>query len=154
VARSHKVDKIDIAIIRMLQVDGRRPYADIAAKLGLAPSTVQQRANRLMALNLLKVTAVTDPAVLNVPVIATIALKVDGVKLREAALEISKFESVNYVIICTGPFDIFLEVACENNDDLLDFISEKLAKIEGIRSSETFVYLRIVKNAYEWGMPS
>jgi Lrp/AsnC family transcriptional regulator for asnA, asnC and gidA len=150
VAKSPKVDEVDIAIIRKLQADGRRPYAEIAAELGLSPSTVQQRANRLIDSKLLQLTAVTDPMTLGISVMATVAIKADGTMLREAAAEIAKFSEVGYVAICTGPYDILIEVACKDNDHLLDFISDKLAEVEGVREIETFLYLRIVKNADQW----
>lgn len=149
-AKSPKVDEVDIAIIRKLQADGRRPYAEIAAELGLSPSTVQQRANRLIDSKLLQLTAVTDPMTLGISVMATVAIKADGTMLREAAAEIAKFSEVGYVAICTGPYDILIEVACKDNDHLLDFISDKLAEVEGVREIETFLYLRIVKNADQW----
>lgn len=149
-AKSPKVDDVDIAIIRKLQADGRRPYAEIATELGLSPSTVQQRANRLIDSRLLKITAVTDPMTLGISVMATVAIKADGTMLREAAAEIAKFSEVGYVAICAGPYDILIEVACRDNDHLLDFISDKLAEVEGVREIETFPYLRIVKNTDEW----
>ena len=153
VKRSPKIDDTDRAIIRSLQMDGRRPYAEIAADLGLAPSTVQQRANRLIDSGVLRIYGVTDSSVLGNAVTATIALKVDGVRLRQAADEMGRISEVGYVVICTGPHDILLEVACRDNDHLLSLISEKLAKVKGVREVQTFVYLRIVKNTYQWGLP-
>ncbi len=152
-ARTQQVDETDLAIVRILQDDGRRPYASIAAELGLAPSTIQQRANRLFDLGLVRVTAVTDPIAMGVPVTATIAVKVDGVRLREAAAEIGEFDEVGWVVICTGRYDVLIEVACRDNDHLLGFVSDKLAQVQGVRNTEAFVYLRIVKNATQWGVP-
>jgi len=136
----------------MLQLDGRRSYADIAAELGLASSTIQQRANRLIELGYIKVTALVDPTVTGLSVWATIAIKAKGTRLREAAAAIAKFSEVYYVVICTGTYDILIEVACENNDELLSFISDKLAEVEGVREIETFLYLRIVKDSYQWNV--
>lgn len=151
-ARAHKVDDTDLAIIRILQEDGRRAFADIATELGLAPSTVQQRANRLIETGILKIRAVTDPIVTGTLVIATIAIKADGTRLREVAADIAKLSEVSYVVICTGPYDLLIEVGCKDNDHLLSFISEKLARVKGVRETETFLYLRIVKNTYQWGL--
>lgn len=153
VRRSLKIDDTDRAIIRSLQMDGRRPYAEIASELGLAPSTVQQRANRLIDAGAIKIYGVTDPDLLGDSVMASIALKVDGTRLRQAAAEMARFSEVGYVVICTGPHDILLEVACRDNDHLLSLISDKLSKVKGVREVQTFVYLRIVKNTYQWGLP-
>lgn len=152
-ARHHKLDDTDLAIIRILQEDGRRPFAEIANELGLAASTVQQRATRLIETGVVKIRAVTDGDAVGVSVIATIAIKADGTRLREVAAEIGKFSEASYVVICTGPYDLLIEVGCKDNDHLLSFISDKLAKVKGVRESETFLYLRIVKNTYQWGIP-
>jgi Lrp/AsnC family transcriptional regulator for asnA, asnC and gidA len=150
--KPHKLDEIDIAIIQMLQMDGRIPYADIAEVLKLSASTIQQRANRLIKNGQLSIRAVTDPVAVGVPVTATIALRVDGATIGEIAQEVAKFDEVGWVVISSGSFDIITEVACHDNEHLIELISN-LAKIEGVRSTETFIYLRIVKNSYQWGLP-
>lgn len=147
-----KLDKIDLAIIRLLQRDGRRPYAEIAAELGLAASTVQQRATRLIESGQIEITAVAEPATLGYPVAAIIGVKAEGARLLEAAAAIEKFNEVGYVVLCAGQYDILLEVGCKDNDELLNFISTKLSRVKGVRETETFLYLRIVKNSYEWGL--
>ena len=150
-SKSDQLTQTDLAIIQKLQEDGRRPYADIAAELGAAPSTIQQRANRLIERGLLKIRAVTDPLLMGVPVVASISLKVDGRFIREVADEVAAFDEVSYVVICAGSCDIQLEVACQDNEHLLDFIS-KVANIAGVQETETFIYLKIVKNSYQWGL--
>ena len=149
---SQKLDEIDKTIIQMLVADGRRSYADIAAELKLSASTVQQRANRLIDAGLLRIRAITDPVALGVPVTASILLKVDGARLQVVAQEVAKFEEVGWVAITSGAYDISCEVACRDNDHLIELIAE-IASTQGIRSTETFMYLRIVKNNYQWGVP-
>ncbi len=148
----HQIDETDIAIIRHLQQDGRSPYTEIASELGLAASTVQQRANRLINSGIVKIRAVTDPMVLGVPLIATLGFKIDGQYLRTAAKKISGFEEIGWVAICAGPYDLLAELACKSNDHLLNLIGS-LSIIEGVRSSETLLYLKIEKNTFQWGLP-
>ncbi len=147
-----KIDETDRAIIHILQGDGRRSFADIAAELKLAPSTVQQRTNRLIESGVLKIRGVTDNEIMGINVTANIAIKADGTRLRQVADEIAKFPEVSYVVICTGTYDLLIEVGCRDNDHLLSLLSDKLAKVKGVREMETFVYLRIVKNTYQWGL--
>ena len=142
-----------MAIIHILQRGGRRSFADIAAELQMAPSTVQQRYNRLVESKAIRVTALVDPASVGINVLATLAIKVDGTRLREAASEIALFPEVDYVVICTGPYDILAEIACNNYDDLLEFISDKAAEVDGVREIETFLYLRVVKDSDQWNVP-
>lgn len=152
IANKNDLSATDKEIIRRLQEDGRRSYAEIAAELNLSPSAIQQRAQRLIENNLLKVRAVTNPFLMGVPVIAAINLKVDGSIIRQISTELTKFEEVGYVVICAGSYDIQIEVACRDNTHLLDMITE-ISKIDGVQSTETSIYLEIVKNTYQWGIP-
>lgn len=151
-SKEYKVDETDLEILHILQEDGRRSFADMAAELRLAPSTVQQRTNRLIENGIVKIRGVTDNHVLGIHVTATIAIKADATRLRQIAEELGKFPEVSYVVICTGTHDLLIEVGCRDNDHLLSLISDKLAKVKGVREMETFVYLRIVKNTYQWGL--
>ena len=151
-AITEKIDETDREIIQHLVRDGRRPYTDIAAEMGLSASTIQQRANRLIDANLLRIRAITDPIALGVPITASILLKVDGARLGEVAKEVSAVEEVGWVAIMSGAYDISIEIACRDNEHLIELISE-IAATEGVRSTETFMYLRIVKNNYQWGVP-
>jgi Lrp/AsnC family transcriptional regulator for asnA, asnC and gidA len=148
----NEISATDKAIIRMLQEDGRRSYAEIATELNLSPSAIQQRAQKLMENELIKVRAVTNPVLVGVPVVASINLKVDGSIIRKIANELTRFDEIGYVVISAGSHDIQIEVACRDNTHLLDMITE-ISKIEGVRSTETSIYLEIVKNTYQWGIP-
>ncbi|HEC23353.1 MAG TPA: Lrp/AsnC family transcriptional regulator [Chloroflexi bacterium] len=150
---SKQIDAIDLAIIRMLNLDGRRSYANIAAELGLSPSTVQQRANRLINEGLLTIRGMVHPADLGDMIMAMIAIKAEGTRLRQVAAEVGKLPAVRWVVICAGQYDILLEVVCEDNNHLLSLISKELAKIDGVRETVTFPYLEITKRAHEWILP-
>jgi len=61
---------------------------------------------------------------------------------------VSKLKEVVYLVVVSGRFDIMAEVVCRDHEDLLEFITEKLYAIEGVREAETFMHLRIVKEIY------
>jgi Lrp/AsnC family transcriptional regulator for asnA, asnC and gidA len=154
VSRSRlELDDIDRAIMQMLQDDGRRAYASIAEDLNLAPSTVQQRANRLLESGLLTIKGIVHPADLDEPVIAMIAIKANGSQLYAAAGQIGTLAEVRWVVICAGQYDILAEVVCSDNQHLLALLSDKLSTIEGVRETVTFLYLDILKRAQEWRLP-
>ena len=44
-----------------------------------------------------------------------------------------------------------MECVAEDNEALLQFLAERLRKIRGVRETETFVYLRLMKQSYQWG---
>ena len=63
----------------------------------------------------------------------------------------SEMPEVDYVVITAGTYDILIETVCEDNEGLLRFLAERLRTIDGVRDTETFVYLRMVKQSYQWG---
>jgi Lrp/AsnC family transcriptional regulator for asnA, asnC and gidA len=149
--RRPALDDLDKAIIRCLQLDGRRPYAQIGRELKVPEATVRQRAERLISRRVVQVVGVTDPLAMGFQQPALIGLKVDAVRLDEIAQKIAALDEVTYLVVTAGRFDLMCEVVCEDNDHLLRVLTEDLAKIRGIRSTETLVELRFVKESYQWG---
>ena len=58
---------------------------------------------------------------------------------------------VDYVVITAGCFDLLVEVVCEDDDHLLDLINKRIRALPGVSSTETFVYLKLSKQIYNWG---
>ena len=145
-----QIDDVSKAIIEQLQQDGRRPYATIGKAVGLSEAAVRQRVSRLIESGVMQVVAVTDPLQVGFPRAAMIGIHVEG-DVEAAADLISKFTEVDYVIICAGGFDILAEVVAEDDDHLLEIINRKIRAIPAVRSTETFVYLKLRKQIYTWG---
>jgi Lrp/AsnC family transcriptional regulator for asnA, asnC and gidA len=154
IARSGRrpaLDDLDKAIIRCLQLDGRRPYAQIGRELKVPEATVRQRAERLISRGVVQVVGVTDPLAMGFQQPALIGLKVDAAKLEEIAARIAELDEVTYLVVTAGRFDLMCEVVCADNEHLMRVLTEDLARIPGIRSTETMVELRFVKESYQWG---
>ena len=149
--RRPSLDDLDKAIIKCLQLDGRRPFAQIGRELKVPEATVRQRAERLISRGIVQVVGVTDPLAMGFQQPALIGLKVQAGKLEQIAERIAALEEVTYVVITAGRFDLFCEVVCEDNDHLLRVLTERLAEIDGITMTETLVELRFVKESYQWG---
>ena len=145
------VTELDKRIIEHLQEDGRRPFTQIASDLGVSEAAVRARTNRLIDRGILQVVGVTDPLKLGFHQMAMIGIKVEASRLLEVAEEIAGFPETDYVVVTAGTYDILVECVAEDNEALLQFLSQRLRKIRGVRETETFVYLRLVKQSYEWG---
>jgi Lrp/AsnC family transcriptional regulator for asnA, asnC and gidA len=145
------LDDLDKAIIRCLQLDGRRPYAQIGRELKVPEATVRQRAERLISRRVVQIVGVTDPLAMGFQQPALIGLKVDAAKLEQIATKIAELEEVTYLVVTAGRFDLMCEVVCADNEHLMRVLTENLATIEGIRSTETMVELRFIKESYQWG---
>jgi len=142
------LDEIDRQIIEALQKDGRVAFAQIAEQLNVSPGMIRLRYNRLVEQGYLKVVAITNPLRMGFTTMSMIGIRADGSKLLEVAEKISKFDEVIYMIVSSGRFDIFAEVVCRDHEDLLRFITEKLSTVDGVRESESFMHLKIIKEVY------
>lgn len=140
------IDEIDRKIIEALQVDGRRPFTKLAAELGISEASVRQRVSNLIHNHVMQIVAVTNPVKLGYDLAAMIGIRVSGERLFEVAEKVSAFDEVIYLIICAGSFDLLVEVVCQNNDHLLHFLTEKLYKVDGVKQTETFIYLKVCKD--------
>jgi Lrp/AsnC family transcriptional regulator for asnA, asnC and gidA len=143
-----ETDEIDLQIIQSLRKDGRVAFAQIAEQLNVSPGMIRIRYNRLVEEGYLKVVAITNPLRMGYKTMAMIGIRVEGSKLLEAAEKISKLDEVIYLVVSSGRFDLFAEVVCRDHEDLLRFITEKLSTIDGVRDSESFIHLKIVKEVY------
>jgi Lrp/AsnC family transcriptional regulator for asnA, asnC and gidA len=142
------LDDFDHQLMAALREDGRMSFAEIARRLDVSPGMVRERYNRLVDAGILQVVAVTNPPLIGYQMMTLIGIKVASGRLQEIAREIAAFDEVVYLVICTGSYDLLAEVICRDNAELLAFISNRLYAVEGIRDTETFVYLDIAKEIY------
>ncbi len=144
------LDAISKTIIELLQEDGRRSYSDIGRVVGLSEAAVRQRVQRLTESGVMQIVAVTDPMQLGFPRQALIGIRVSG-DTRHVAEAVAAIDAVDYVVIAVGSFDVLAEVVCEDDDDLLALINDTIRPIDGVLSTETFIYAKLQKQLYNWG---
>ncbi len=144
------LDETSKRIIEQLQEDGRRPYAAIGKAVGLSEAAVRQRVQRLLDSGVMQIVAVTDPLQVGFARQAMIGIRVEG-DMNAVADRLAEFSEVDYVVVTAGSFDLLVEVVCEDDDHLLDLLSQRVRGLPGVRSTETFVYLKLRKQLYNWG---
>jgi Lrp/AsnC family transcriptional regulator, regulator for asnA, asnC and gidA len=143
------LDDVSRSIIEQLQEDGRRSYARIAAAVGLSEAAVRQRVQRLLDAGVMQIVAVTDPMQLGFARQSLVGVRTSG-DARSVADQLAKLPEVDYVVVTAGSFDVLLEIVCEHDDHLLDTVA-RIRAVDGVESTETFVYLGLRKQTYAWG---
>ena len=150
-AKKHpSLDAVSKTIVELLQEDGRRSYSEIGRTVGMSEAAVRQRVQRLTESGVMQIVAVTDPMQLGFHRQAMIGVRVSG-DARRVAEAIAAIDAVDYVVITVGSFDVLAEVVCEDDDDLLALINDFIRPIEGVLSTETFIYAKLQKQLYNWG---
>jgi Lrp/AsnC family transcriptional regulator for asnA, asnC and gidA len=144
------LDDISKAIIEKLQTDGRTSYATLAKSVGLSDAAVRVRVKHLLDNDVMQIVAVTDPLQLGFTRQAMIGIRTEG-DTQLVADRLTEMTEVTYVVTTAGSFDLIIEVVCEDDDELLDLLSRQIRILPGVVSTETFVYLKLNKQHYNWG---
>ena len=145
-----RLDDISKSIIEVLQVDGRASYATIAKQVGLSEAAIRQRVQRLLDAGIMQIVAVTDPIQVGFRRQAMIGIRVSGY-MTAVGDALTEMPEVDYVVTTAGSFDLLAEIVCEDDEQLLDLLSTRIRVLPGVRSTETFVYLKLNKQHYNWG---
>jgi Lrp/AsnC family transcriptional regulator, regulator for asnA, asnC and gidA len=144
------LDDVSKRIVELLQEDGRQPFVTIAREVGLSEAAVRQRVQKLIDGDVMQIVAVTDPLQVGFTRQAMVGVRVPG-DVREVADALCAMPEVSYVVTTAGSFDLLVEVVCEDDEHLLRVLNDRIRTIDGVRSTETFVYLTLAKQSYTWG---
>lgn len=145
------IDDVSKSIIEQLQQDGRRSYAAIGKAVGLSEAAVRQRVQRLTEAGVMQIVAVTDPLQLGFGRQAMVGIHVDG-PVQPVADALAEMDEIIYVVMTAGGYDVLCEVVSTSDDELLDLVARQMRAVPGVRSTETFMYLRLAKQTYSWGV--
>jgi len=143
-------DRLDRRIITMLQADGRCSNREIARNLGVPEATVRYRVRRLTEGGLLRITALIEPERLGYDLTAVVSVQAQAPLIKAISETLARFPEVMYLVVTTGVHDIVFTATFRNHDHMYEFISERLAPIEGVARIETAIGLRVLKREFEW----
>jgi Lrp/AsnC family leucine-responsive transcriptional regulator len=139
------MDKIDSAIIRLLQRDGRLSYRELGEAVQLSANAVGERVKRLRTSGVIRhIRADVNPAALGRTLEAHIDIKLQsGTSAASFEKAIRGLPQVVSASLVTGSFDYMVRVACLDRDDLVRF-TETLRETAGVQETYSRVILREV----------
>lgn len=143
------VDETDSAIIEQLQHDGRVSYTKLAVRIGMSEAAARQRVQRLIDGGVIQIVAVTNPLLVGYRRMAMIGVRAEGPTVQ-IAKKLESFPDIEYLVVTAGSFDLMCEVVVPDDSALLD-ITNRIRAVPGVTSTETFIYLSLIKQTYAWG---
>lgn len=146
---SIELDGVDHQIVSALQADGRLSFQDLAEVIGVPYQTARRRAKYLLENNIVRTEVLVNRLVEGTAVIAGVNLRTSG-PIPAIAEQLAKLDEVEIAVLTTGSFDLMLEVACRDRQHLARLVGEVLPGISGVVSTETNIYLRVVKLPQSW----
>ncbi len=148
-----RYDTTDKAIIKLLNEDARAPSALIARQLNISERTARNRIKRLIDHKLIKPIGVVNPQAFGYGLAVDIFCELEMGMQQSVIDAIGKMEEVSYLAYATGDQDLSVQAVFKNSDEMHDFITNKLHRVQGIRRTRTVLVPRIVKETYEWMPP-
>jgi Lrp/AsnC family transcriptional regulator, regulator for asnA, asnC and gidA len=143
------LDDLDRAIIEHLQRDGRIPFTRVASAVGLSEAAVRHRVQRMVDSGTLQIVGVTNPLSLGLRRMAMIGVRTAG-PTDDIAKTLQAMPDIDYLVVTAGSFDLMCEVVVGDDGQLLD-LTNRIRSVDGVVSTETFIYLDLVKQTFAWG---
>jgi len=149
-----KLDAIDVAIIDLLQQDGRVPASEIACQVeGATERMVRYRIERLRQKGVINITAVVDPRSIGYSVVADVMVEVEAGAIPNVVRRIAELDRVTYASAATGERDVSLQCVARSLDELHTFLLNVLQQIPGVRRTHTFTVPHPAKYIFNWKVP-
>ena len=143
------MDDFDKNIIDILESDGRASNAEIARKIGVSEGTIRRRLKKLIDNKTISVLAISDPRQMGYEFEALVGIQVDPGLVAPVAEAITKLTATKWVSITTGTYDVFAWVILPTAEALGKFLRNRIGEIQGVKKTETFVSLQVVKRELE-----
>jgi DNA-binding Lrp family transcriptional regulator len=142
-----ELGELDLALFGALAVDGRAPYADLAAATGWSETTVRRRVDQLRDAGALYFDLELDMPTYGYRSTVWMWLSVPPSHLAAVGTALAKFPEVAYAMATTGPANLAACAICRSQEELYEFLTDKVGALPGVERVETAPIIRTVKQA-------
>ena len=150
------IDETDIEILTILQENARTPNAEIARRVGMAPSAIYDRIRKLEERGVIQeFTVRLAPGAVGLELLAFVFVRTsDRVWSTATEQAIACLPEVQEVHHIAGEDCFLVKVRAANTEALGRFLREKLGAIEKVRSTRTTIVLTTVKESGRLPLPA
>ncbi|HLE13206.1 MAG TPA: Lrp/AsnC family transcriptional regulator [Anaerolineales bacterium] len=149
-----ELDITNVKIVDLLMENGRMSAAEIARRVGgISERSVRYRIQRMEEEGFIKVSAIVNPKLIGLTVIADVFIEVESGRISEVAHQLAEFEYISYVACAIGERDISVQVVAHDSDEVYTVVTEIIGKLPGIRKTTTSIVPLVLKDVYEWHIP-
>ena len=149
-----ELDITNVKIVDLLMENGRMSAAEIARRVGgISERSVRYRIRRMEEEGFIKVSAIVNPKLIGLTVIADVFIEVESGRISEVAHQLAEFECISYVACAIGERDISVQVVAHDSDEVYTVVTEIIGKLPGIRKTTTSIVPLVLKDVYEWHIP-
>lgn len=150
-AQNHKLDKIDLNILKILQANSKITNLDLSKKIGLSPAPTLERVKKLESSGIIKsYHAQVDPQVIGLSVKTFVLVSLAWQKENALDNFIAKVKEIDEIVECyiiTGEADFLMHLVCKDIPTYEQLLFKTLSKIEEIERLKTLMTLSTVKES-------
>jgi len=151
----YETDVTDQKIVDLLMKDGRLPAAEIARQIGgITERIVRYRIERMVSEGVIQIRPIVSPQAFGLNARADVVLEVESDRIMDVAQKISEYASVSYVACSIGETDVSVQVLGKDTNEIYRFVTEVIGKIPGVRKTTTSIVPIVLKDVYQWRIPS
>ncbi len=147
-----RLDKTDLKIIRLLQIDGRMASSEIAKTINAPEATIRYRLKKLIDKEYIQIVAAANPIKLGFGIVACISIEAEIRQMDHVLSELEKIERVSYIAQMTSAPNIEIETYIETINELHELLS-RVEIIDGVTMVKTAFIRRIVRERFDFGTP-
>jgi Lrp/AsnC family transcriptional regulator, leucine-responsive regulatory protein len=152
-SNAHRLDRIDLNILKVLQSNGRISNVELSQKVGLSPAPCLVRVKKLEQEGVIEsYRAQLNPVRLGFSMLAFIEVTLERTtsdvfdKFNQSVQTITEIEECHMV---AGGFDYLIKIRCTDMEDYRRILGEKISTISGVSQTHTYVVMEQIKSSNE-----
>nr|WP_272926137.1 Lrp/AsnC family transcriptional regulator [Streptomyces sp. SID8379] len=142
-------DDVDERILAELEEDGRLPFAELAARIGLSAGATRSRTLRLLEGGVAQVVALVRPEVQGMGYLCGFSLRVAG-PAADVAERVAGLARVTFLSTCLGRAELVGTITAESFAAVRDTLEEMRGLTE-VRAVDSWLHLELIKERYDMG---
>jgi len=143
------LDDVDQRIVAALRRGARATNSEVGRLVGVSEATARRRIAKLEQAGALRFVAMTNPHFVGLHVDTLMQLNTDPDKVEDIAKKLAAMPEVRFVGIAMGDYDVLVGALFPSSQAWLDFRSDRLAPMEGVRGIHTFQIVKVLKRTYD-----
>jgi len=142
-SKNYEIDNIDLKILNILSEDAKMPYTEVAKKVFVSGGTVHVRMKKMEEIGIIKGTTLKiDYSKLGYDITCFLGIYLEKSSLYDRVVsELKSIDEIATIRYTTGNYNIFCKIYCKDTQHLKDVLHDKIQKVDGIESTETFISL-------------
>lgn len=140
---AEKIDALDLNILKIITVNARVPFKDVAAACGVSRAAIHQRVQRMIEAGVITGSGYTIcPKSVGYSTCTYVGIKLErGSMYKDVSAELELIPEIVECHFTTGAYTMLIKLYCRDNEHLMDLLNNRIQQIDGVISTETLISL-------------